>query len=104
MISISLKTDISTVLEIKASSDKKSSSIDMNLFNGSKILVGFTVTGNTAKAENITIPSSKDTVDVENIDEWMESVDFDNFISALKKTSLPKDLIEMLEQGLKQVA
>ncbi len=93
--------DPAIVMDFEA--DKKSSNASVNIVNKDEIIIGFTLRSNEVRASDISLPASSDTIDAEDAELWLESADFDKLISALEKTTLPKDLIESIEQAVKKL-
>lgn len=85
-------------LEVVFDSSKTKNKTEINLMNDKDLLVGVEATMQLKNASGIKTPSSRKTVDVDDADEWLESMDFDKFISQLKKTSLPDELVELVEE------
>ncbi len=83
-------------LELKATSDDKECKYEINLLSGSKVYFGLQLTATSEQAQTITKPSSDKVVASENVTEWLNSLDFNKFIDALNKTSMPKELVNMI--------
>ncbi len=87
-------------IEFVFSSEKNSSTVEINLLNDDELFVGITISGEQTKASKIEIPAGSDVIDSEDAAEWEESVDFDSFISALRDTTLPEELVDAIEQSI----
>ena len=84
-------------LEIVLDSSKTKNKTEINLMNDKDLLVGIELSMQLKNASKIKTPSTGKTVDVDDAEEWLESMDFDKLVSKLKKTSLPDELVEMVE-------
>lgn len=88
-------------IELDFTGDKQSAKVDMNLMNGNKMFVGISFSSESQKAVDIKRPSSSKVIESSNVDKWMKSIDFSKVVAALEKTSVPKDLVDMLSQLVK---
>lgn len=48
--------------------------------------------------EQVSVPSSDKTIDMENIEQWLETVDLTKLVQSLVKIGVPEELTDMLEQ------
>lgn len=70
--------------------------IRIALCNGSKNLLGIKV--ETAFTdEKVSVPEADKVVDMDEIDQWLESVDISELVNNLKKAGFPSELLDMLE-------
>lgn len=74
-------------LELDFASSKDSSSIEINLLSGEDLLVGLALSGTEKAATPITEPTN--TCDLEDIEDWLEGVDTNKLMKALKDADLP---------------
>jgi len=84
-------------IQLVCESSKKSAKMELNVNNDGKLFAGITVDSEIAKSSKIKVPTEDKIVDVENIDIWAESLELDKITAALRETSIPTELIDLLE-------
>lgn len=60
-----------------------------------------TMSGETKKASEVKIPGGSDVIDVADIDdlqEWVDDIDWDKVVSGLKETDLPRSAVKAVEE------
>ena len=82
-------------LKIEVDSAQTSGYFKVSLCNGSKTLVGIRVDMKITD-EKVSVPNPDNTVDIENIEQWVDTVDLTDLIATLKKI-LPAELAGMLD-------
>lgn len=83
-------------LQIDVDSSAAGGYIRIALCNGSKSLLGIKV--ETAFTdEKVSVPEADKVVDMDEIDQWLESVDISELVNNLKKAGFPSELLDMLE-------
>ncbi len=87
-------------LELSFASDKNTSAVDINLLAKGDVLFGISMTAKEKKATAVSKPADDKIISSENADEWLESVDLDKLIEALKKTSIPEALIDVIDGAM----
>lgn len=83
-------------LQIDVDSSAAGGYIRIALCNGSKSLLGIKL--ETAFTdEKVSVPEADKVVDMDEIDQWLESVDISELVNNLKKAGFPSELLDMLE-------
>ena len=85
-------------LEIKMEKAK----CEINIKSGNTVFAGIHMTYSEAEAKGVTLPSSDSVIAIDNIDKWGETLDLSKLIEALRKTTFPKEITDMLEQILQE--
>lgn len=94
----SLISGMNLGLELVISNGKKDSSMAFNLVSGSEVLLGLSAEASVAAGKQVTLPT--DTISDRYSDDWAEELDFDKIIDALRKTNVPKELVDSLEETI----
>jgi hypothetical protein len=68
----------------------------VGICNGSKNLVAIRIDTKITD-EKVSVPSTDKTVDIENIDAWLDTVDLSKLINSLKKLGLPEEMFEGMD-------
>lgn len=90
--------DIGFEFDVKTS--KNSSEITFNFLNEDEMFAGINLSAKTKNAGKISAPAQSKTVDIDDVDEWLESLDTDKLVSALKKAKLDNEIVELVEDAL----
>lgn len=90
-------------IEIVLDTNEKSSKITLNITSKGETFVGLVLSGNSSDKASIKKPSDSKVVEVEDVSEWIESLDFDKLVKALEKSKLPDELVTMAETALEQL-
>ncbi len=93
-------------LSLEFSGNKSKASATIAVMSKGDPLVSFVTDAKDKNPTKVTLPDGKDVLDANDTDEaeeWVTSFDFDELINALKKTDLPKDLIDQLEGVLQSI-
>ena len=97
-------------LKIEVDSAQTSGYFKVSVCNGSKTLVGIRVDMKFTD-EQVSVPSTDKVVDVENIDQWLDTIDLSKLAASLKKLGLPSEVtdamtsaegLEAFKQGFKE--
>lgn len=72
--------------------------IRIALSNGNKTLLGVKIES-TISDEKVSVPEADQVVDIDNINQWLESIDVGDLVNNLKKAGFPSDLLDMLEDA-----
>lgn len=75
----------------------------VGICNGSKNLVAIRIDTKITD-EKVSVPSTDKTVDIENIDAWLDTVDLTKLINSLKKLGLPEEMFEGMDTPAAQEA
>ena len=75
----------------------------VGICNGSKNLVAIRIDTKITD-EKVSVPSTDKTVDIENIDAWLDTVDLSKLINSLKKLGLPEEMFEGMDTPAAQEA
>ena len=89
-------------IELDFESNKNSGKLDINIINSDEMFVGVSLSSEKKKATKIKVPDKDDVIDSEDIQEWIETFDTDDIISALEKSDIPEDFVEIFESLLSQ--
>lgn len=92
-------SDIAFELKVKTS-DKKSE-MAINVVDDKEVLVGISMKSEIGKGKKVSKPADKNVIDANDTEALMEyigDVDFDKIINNLKKTDIPDDYIDIIEQ------
>lgn len=82
------------------SSSTGNASAAIGIVSNEKALAELIITTKTKSASKISLPDADQVVDAEDADEWVKGMDFDALVNALKKTDLPDELVDSLEQAV----
>ena len=77
--------------------------IEINALEKDEFYAGITLKYKSGKGDGVKIPSDKKTCTIEEMDEYLESLDFDKIVKALKKGKVDSDIIDMVEQALEGI-
>lgn len=89
-------------LSLDLSISKNKSSVTIDVLSDDEIFAGIEVNSETQKPQKVTMPDAD--YDMDEAQDWLESMDFDKLIDALEKAGLPDDLVESLEDMLQYIA
>jgi hypothetical protein len=81
----------------------KKADIGVNLLVDDEVFVGVRLAYKISDAPKFKVPSDSDVVDVDDADEWLESVDIKKFVKTLKDAKLPKELTDIIEEYADQI-
>ncbi len=87
-------------LQIDMDTDLKGGTVSFTVLDGEDVFAKLTVEAKTGKGTKLSVPSDKDVLDPndeDDMEEWVEGVDWDKFIKTLEKAEIPDDYIEELE-------
>lgn len=88
-------------LEIDMDTDSDGGTVSFALVNDEEFLVKLTMESDSGKGEKVSIPSSKnviDAMDEDELEEWVEDIEWDDIIKKLEKADVDDDYIEMFEE------
>lgn len=83
-------------LELRLVTTDTSSEMEINAVGSGTTLLGLALKAQMTDV-NVTIPSSADVIDAADADQWVETLDLDALISALKQANVPEDLVSVVE-------
>lgn len=75
----------------------------VNLYSKDEVFVGINISGKETKAEKVSVPSESDTyssTDSDEIQEWLESVDFDKLVKNIENSDIPDELTDLIKSGV----
>lgn len=81
-------------LELNFKSKKDTAEFDINVLSGKELFAGITVSNKETKADKITLPAN--TVDADNAEEWLESLDVEKLLDKLEEAGVPEDLLSLI--------
>ena len=90
-------------IEFKFDSSKKSGTVVMNVLYKGETFAGLVTTGKETDSDKVDVPSDGDLVDVTDSDElaeYLEDLDFDKLVDALKDAGVPDELTSYLEYAI----
>lgn len=90
-------------LRLDMDTDADSGEIDMTLLSKGEKYIKIGSEVDTGKKNVVSIPDESATVDLENADEWLMTLDFNVLIAALEKAEVDPQLIEMINSMLAQL-
>ena len=91
-------------LELKAASDDNQMKFEMNIISGGKTFFGVHMSVTPESAQEVVIPSADKVIDSANAEEWANTLDLTKLLDALKKTTMPEQIVSMLEMMLSESA
>lgn len=94
-ITLSAVNLLDPALEIGMTSEKDSAKLDLNVCAGDSIVAGISITVSN-KEVSIKAPSDSNVIDVENANEWLQSLDFEKLYTALRNAGVPEQYITMI--------
>ena len=89
-------------LELVFKSDEKTVDFEINVNNNDDLFFGLALASKEKNASKIRAP--KDYYDIKDADEWLETLDLDEIIKRLRKTSIPEELVDSIEDAINGVA
>ncbi len=81
-------------LEFAFENTKDSSKMDINLLSGKEMLFGITLTAKEAETAEIKMPDSGKVVEDTEVENWLQSFDFEGLVNKLKDAGVPSDLLQ----------
>lgn len=90
-------------LELVLSSDQKKGSSAINLVSGNEVLLGISAEATVTDAKEVAPPDAGNWVDFRYADDWATGLDLDKVISALRKTKVPAEITDSLEDAIDQM-
>lgn len=87
--------------EFKAETSDKKSEIAINIVDDKEVLVGINMKSESGKGKKINKPADKNVIDMNDTDalkQYVADIDLDKIIDNLKKTDIPSEYIDMIEQ------
>lgn len=88
--------DLGLALDFSISEDK--TSLTVGVLSDDESFISMEINSEAGKPQKVTMPEAD--WDMDEAEDWLESMDFDKLIDALDKTDMPDDLVEYLEQLL----
>jgi len=88
------------LITMKAKSSDSVAELTIGAIYDEESLGTVTVTSKTGKASSVKIPNDKDVIyaeDVEDVEEWLEEVDWDNLIEKMENADVSSDIIDEVE-------
>ncbi|MBE6975781.1 MAG: hypothetical protein E7439_01080 [Ruminococcaceae bacterium] len=88
-------------LELKLDCNDTKAKVELNLLGNDALIVGIALDSKTTSGGNIQMPSN--TIDFTNqnqLQNWVEGMDFDALLDNLRKAGVPNDFIDALESAL----
>lgn len=104
-----LPSDVSSIIsileptiELDVAMNEDSEKMSINLLkNNKKVLFGVTIDSKNTSSSKISTPSNAvDSTDSEELKGWIDSINTENIIKSLRKTSVPSELVDSLEDIL----
>ena len=99
---VSTLLDYSITVDMDVDYNKANVAIIVN--DGDEEIVKITVTGKDGKGSKVSIPSSKNVLDItdsDDIEDWLDEVDWDKFFKKLEdKVGVEGDYVDMLEDAI----
>ena len=92
-------SELQFILDIQT--EESSSDIELSLVNGEEEWLKITAIAEFFDVKKVTLPSEKNTVvveEVEDLEEYWNSIDWDGFIKHLKETPLNDDVIDVFQE------
>lgn len=87
-------------IKMKAKSTDSSSELSIGVIYDEESLGTVTMTSKTGKASSVKIPNDKDVAyadDEDDMEEWLENVDWDNLIEKMENADVSSDIIDEVE-------
>ncbi|MBP3602849.1 MAG: zinc-ribbon domain-containing protein [Lachnospiraceae bacterium] len=87
-------------ITMKAKSSDSVAELAIGAIYDEESLGTVTVTSKTGKASSVKIPNDKDVIyaeDVDDVEEWLEEVDWDNLIEKMENADVSSDIIDEVE-------
>ena len=96
-----LVSGMNPTLELKCRMSEKDASLEINLLSKNDVFVGVTVKSSVSAGKDIEIPAKNliSLKDGEDVVEFIESIDLGNLIENLRKTEIPADIIDFIEEA-----
>ena len=90
-------------LQVIVDSSEDVAKLEMNVTSNGKVMVGLGLDAKNGSDKKIEIPDSGDVIDAYDSDEWIASLDLSKLVENLKNTSIPSDLVDLLEMAVGQI-
>lgn len=100
----SIIRDLKFSLSGKSSAD--SAECTFGVIYDDKDLISLTASSESKKSSGVNIPKDKNAIFIEDerdLEDWFDEIDWDKFISGLKKTNLPKSVISEIEDICEEI-
>ncbi len=101
----SILSMMSLSLEFKFDSTGDNTVMDINVLNGGSVLFGFSTASRTSEKSlgPVEVPAETNAISFENAEEWLKTMDLNKLKDALKNTSIPKELLDVLLEGMDSI-
>ena len=83
--------------------DGTSADITVNALVDGEVFAGVKLVSKMTGAPSVKTPSDKNVVDVEDVEEWLETVDLEKLVKNLKSAGLPAELTDALDELMENV-
>ncbi len=83
--------------------DGTSADITVNALVDGEVFAGVKLVSKMTGAPSVKTPSDKNVVDVEDVEEWVASIDLERFVNNLKSAGLPKEITEALDELMENI-
>ncbi len=93
-------------IEIDMDTDSDGGTVSIAVVDDEEFLVKLTLETESGKAEKISIPSSKeiaDPMDEDEMEEWVEDIEWDDILKKLEKADVDEEYIEMIEDFIDEL-
>ncbi len=87
-------------LKLSFSGEGDTSSVAFSVLSNGSPLFSLKMSVTTDGDNSVEMPDESDAVDVDNIDEWVSSIDLNNIVDALENIGLPSELLTALENSI----
>ena len=84
-------------------SNKNSASAEMSLLNNDKMFAKITLGAKLGSGKSASLPKGILAEDSDDVIEWAKTIKFDKFIKKLKKSGLPVEVVEEIEDGCEKI-
>ncbi len=91
-------------LEFKFQSSDKATTVELNLLNDEEMFFGIIIDQEKKNTSKISLPSSNDTYDTDEAEDWLLTLDFDKLEDAVNKTDLPEEIKDLISEALNQIS
>lgn len=87
-------------LEIVIDTDEDASKLELNILGKDKVMLGISYNYEKTNSADIKVPNKTVETNFENLDEWLDTLDFEKLKANLKKAGLPSEYVDMFENIL----
>ena len=102
ILDVDLELDL--ILELNADTADEEITVALNFLLDNELFLGISLDGKETEVTEVKKPSAiLDPMNEAQLTQWIESLNFDKLCSNLKKSEIPSDLVNALEEYFKMI-